>query len=45
MTLSLGLGLTVAPVAHSAQFDAHHYDLKDRKQAQWAAEEKTAVAR
>ena len=41
----LGLGLTVAPVAHSAQFDAHHYDLKDRKQAQWAAEDKDIDAR
>ena len=41
----VGLGLTVAPAAHSAQFDAHHYDLKERKQGQWAAEDEDIDAR
>ena len=45
LALAAGLGMNVVSVAYSAQFDAHHYDLKDRKQAQWAAEDTDIDAR
>ncbi len=45
LATTAAVGLAMASAAQAAQFDAHHYDLKKRKEAQWAAEDKDIDAR